>query len=56
MNIKDLRTKTGMTQKGFGDYFNIPARTIQNWELGTRECPGYLLELMTYKLIKEGLL
>ena len=53
MNIKELRASTGMTQSEFGKYFNIPMRTIQNWEGGKRNCPKYLVELIEYKLEKE---
>ena len=56
MSIKDLRTRTGMTQKEFGEYFAIPPRTIQNWEGGQRQCPKYLLDLMEYKLTKEKII
>jgi len=54
MNIKKLRTLTGMTQKKFADYFDIPLRTLQNWEGGQRKPPDYLIKLLEYKLIKEG--
>lgn len=54
--IKDLRTATGMTQKAFAEYFGISKRSIESWEGGQRECPTYLLELMKYKLEKEGLI
>ena len=37
----------------FAKYFNIPYRTIQNWEAGTRQCPEYVVELIKYKLEKE---
>ena len=53
MNIKELRLSTGMTQSEFGKCFNIPMRTIQNWEGGKRNCPKYLAELIEYKLEKE---
>jgi DNA-binding transcriptional regulator YiaG len=56
MTIKDLRTASGMTQKSFADYFGIPKRTIENWEGEQRKCPAYLLDLMEYKLIKEGII
>ena len=56
MKIKDLRTASGMTQQQFADYFNIPKRSIENWEGGQRKCPEYLLELMKYKLEKENIL
>ena len=45
-----------MSRGKFAEYFDIPYRTIQNWELGLRECPEYLLKLMQYKLTKEGVL
>lgn len=56
MNIKDLRNASGMDRKEFVEYFAIPYRTLQNWELDTRECPQYLLELIEYKLRKEKLI
>ncbi len=56
MTIKELRKASGMTQQQFSDYFNIPKRTIENWEGEKRKCPEYLLELMKYKLEKEGVI
>ena len=56
MNIRELRTAANMTQKEFADYFRIPFRTLQNWEGGHRNPPDYLVELMEYKLYKEGLM
>ncbi len=56
MNIKELRKLSGMTQQAFGNYFNISLRSIQNWEGGQRKCPEYLLNLMKYKLEKEGII
>lgn len=56
MTVKELRKLSGMTQQAFGDYFNIPKRTIQNWEAEIRQCPEYLLELMRYKLQNEGII
>lgn len=56
MNIKELRKLSGMTQQAFGDYFNIPLRSIQNWEGGQRQCPEYLLDLMQYKLENERII
>jgi putative transcriptional regulator len=50
MNIKELRKKLKMTQKEFGEYLNIPQRTIQSWELGERTPPPYVIELIKYKI------
>lgn len=63
MDSKDylvgLRESTGMTRKEFCEYFEIPYRTVQDWELGNRKMPDYLLRLMEYKIrmeqgIKDG--
>ena len=54
MNIKELRTKSGMTQKQFSEYLNIPKRTIEEWEGERRTPPVYVIELIEYKLKKEG--
>ena len=56
MNFKELRQQSGMTQQRFADYFGIPKRTIENWESGVNKCPAYLLDLMKYKLINEGII
>lgn len=56
MNVRELRTATGMTQKVFADYFHIPLRTLQNWEGGQRNAPEYLVKLIEYKLKMEGII
>lgn len=56
MTFKELREGTGMNKTQFAEYFDIPYRTVQNWEAGVNKCPEYLLNLMMYKLSKEGLL
>ena len=56
MTIKELREAAGMSRPKFAEYFRIPYRTVQDWELGNRKCPQYLLDLMEYKLKKEGVI
>ena len=56
MTIKEIREASGMARKAFCEYFGIPYRTLQSWELGDRDCPEYLLNLMEYKLKNEGLI
>lgn len=51
----ELRTDTGMTRREFCEYFEIPYRTLQDWELGNRKMPDYLLWLMAYKAKMEKL-
>lgn len=51
----DLRKSTGMNRKEFCEYFEIPYRTMTDWELGHRTMPDYLLRLMAYKVEMEKL-
>jgi len=53
MTFKELLQQSGMSRTQFSNCFDIPYRTIQNWELGLRKCPDYLLKLMQYKLEHE---
>lgn len=50
-----LRKSTGMNKKQFSEYFGIPYRTYQEWELGNRRVPEYLMRLMAYKIKTENL-
>lgn len=56
MTVKELRQAAGMTQQAFANYFGIPKRNIENWEYGKSSCARYLLELLQYKLEKEGII
>ena len=51
--LLELRKSTGMNQREFAEYFEIPYRTVQEWELGNRKMPEYLLRLMDYKIKME---
>lgn len=53
LDIKDLREQFGLSRQQFCDHFEIPYRTVQDWELGNRKCPDYLIKLIQYKLEKE---
>lgn len=50
-----MRKNAGMSRKEFAEYFGIPYRTVQDWELGNRKMPEYLFRLMEYKLSMERL-
>lgn len=56
MDVKTLRTLSGMTQQAFADYFGISKRSVENWEGGQRKCPEYLISLMQYKLCGEKII
>ena len=54
--LLELRQSTGMNRREFAEYFEIPYRTVQEWELGHRKMPDYLLRLMAYKIRMEAML
>lgn len=51
--IKELRECTGMNRKEFCEYFQIPYRTVTEWELGNRHAPDYVLRLLEYYIRME---
>ena len=53
--IKELRESTGMTRKEFCEYFNIPYRTVTEWERDNRHAPEYVLRLLEYYIHMERL-
>lgn len=46
--LKSLRKTASMNQREFAEYFEIPLRTLEDWESGRRKMPDYLLRLMLY--------
>lgn len=41
--LKRIRISTGMKQSEVADIYSIPQRTYQNWELGLRKGPSYVI-------------
>lgn len=60
MTFRELRAASGMTIKEFAEYFHVPVRSVESWNTtnasASRACAPYLLELIEYKLRKEGIL
>lgn len=56
MTFKELRKLSKMNMTQFANYFNIPYRTVQDWEYEKRQCNNYIIELMKYKLENEGII
>lgn len=46
MTVKELRTKTGLSQGKFAARFGVPVRTLQNWEQGHQVPPDYVVVMM----------
>lgn len=55
MTVKELREKSGMTQKSFAEYLGCSERTVEAWEY-KRSCKPWICDLIEYKLRHEGLL
>ena len=51
--FKVIREESGMNRKDFSEWLGIPYRTMQEWELGRRMMPEYVLRLIAYKVSNE---
>ena len=56
IEIKKLREQTGMKRKEFCEYFDIPYRTVTEWERGNRNAPDYVLRLLAYYIRMEKMM
>lgn len=45
-DVKRIREGYNLTRQELSALTGIPVRTLQNWELGVRECPIYLPPLL----------
>ena len=54
--MKELRESTGLNRKEFCEKFEIPYRTMTEWELGHRNAPPYVYRLLAYYIETQRLL
>lgn len=54
MTFQEIKELSGMKLTELSRYFEIPYRTIQNWNEGTYSAPEYLLKLMKFKLENDS--
>lgn len=50
VDIREMRIRMGATQSEFAARYNIPYRTIQNWETGMRKPPQYIMDLLESRM------
>lgn len=50
MDIREMRIRLGDTQSEFAARYNIPFRTVQNWETGMRRPPEYITALLESRI------
>ena len=55
MELHALREELGLNRKDFALEYDIPVRTIEDWEHGKRKMPPYLLRLLAYKVRLDAL-
>ena len=53
MDIREMRTRLGDTQSEFAARYNIPFRTVQNWETGLRKPPEYIMTLLENRIRED---
>lgn len=46
MDIKEIRSETGLSQGQFAKKYGIPIGTLHHWEAGDRKPPEYVLRLL----------
>lgn len=51
--LMKLKEESGLGWKKFSESYGIPYRTVQDWYMGKRRMPEYLLRLMAYKAEME---
>lgn len=51
-NFSHVRALSGLSQKRFALEYNIPVRSIENWDSGTNKAPNYVLELLFLNVIE----
>ena len=54
--MRELRESTGLNRKEFCEKFEIPYRTMTEWELGHRTAPPYVLKLLVYYVEMQNML
>jgi DNA-binding transcriptional regulator YiaG len=56
LSMRELISRTGLSQTAFAKAAGIPLRTVQNWYAGSRDCPAYVRFLLAehYGLLKSN--
>ena len=52
MTVREIRELLGVSRAEFSRRYNIPIRTLENWESGTREAPEWTMEILE-RVVRE---
>ena len=53
-DLKTIREKYGYSRAAFSRLFNIPIRSLEDWDAGRRKMPDYVKELICYALFDSN--
>lgn len=57
MKVSEIRAMTGLSQSKFAELFDVPVRTLQDWEQERRlpppYVPGMMLKILKYEYFNK---
>ena len=53
IHIRELRDRTGLSQKAFSEMYGIPVSTVRKWEQGESTPPEYVIRLLARAIPQE---
>ena len=51
--IISIREKYNLTRADIEEKYNIPKKTLYNWENGLRKCPDYVINLLEKAIVSD---
>lgn len=53
MIIVEMRERLKVSRAEFSRRYNIPIRTLENWESGKSKCPDYVRQLLERVVLED---
>lgn len=53
MTISEMRERLKVSRAEFSRRYNIPIRTLENWESGKSKCPDYVRQLLERAVLED---
>jgi len=53
MDIRKARELKGMTRQQLANWLEIPYKSLEKWEQGTRKCPVYVEKMIIEKILDK---
>lgn len=54
MTTKEMREYLNVSRVEFSRRYNIPVRTLENWESGKSQCPEYVMSLLERAVLEDA--